>query len=209
MSIDPLAYDLDLASIARKVVQRIDRRAQKVPRQATTRIAAQINSAVVTNKHRIINIKGVGTNVVADDTNNRSNIVIPSGYLYCVVDGGGNPIVPSSKPQTSIHVHDNLSVVQWSVVADQIGTIQFSLKSASYDNYPSTSNLVVGTLPNLTSQQKNKSIDYIDPLTGVVNVLWVPLGWNQLNIGDIIDVIVASAATVTRVTLILHCQAVS
>lgn len=207
--IDPNALDLDLNSLARKVVQRLDRRNQRAQRQPVTRIAAQYNGTVMSNKHRILNFKSAGVNVVADDTNRRSNIVIPCGYLYCVVDGGGQAIIASSKPQTSVHVHDNLQVVQWTVIGDQSGSITFDLRKASYSAYPSTSTIITGFHPALSGSQKNKSTDYIDPNTGQVNVAWTPLGWTNLLIGDILDIVVTSSGTVTRVTLILQCQAVS
>jgi hypothetical protein len=147
--------------------------------------------------------------VHADNANHRSNISIPAGYLYCVVDGGGAAINPSSKPQTSIHVHDNLTVVQWTVVADVSGSITFDVRHATWASYPSTTSIISGANPSLTSVQKNKSTDYIDPVTGIVNTAWTALGWANLAVGDMLDILVTAASTVTRVTLILQCQAAS
>jgi hypothetical protein len=201
--------EIDLDTLARRVVQGLDRRAQHAPRQPVTRLATQHNGTVVTNQHRVLNIKSSGAKITNDATNRRANLVIPCGYLPIVIDGGGQAIAPSSKVQTTIPIHDNLQVVQWTLAADLVGSITFDIKSSSYANWPATTSIISGTHPNLTSQQKNKSIDYIDPTTGLVNVSWVPLGWTQLNVGDMIDVLVTSNATITRVTLTLQVQAVS
>jgi hypothetical protein len=186
---------LDLDSLARKVIHGFDRRGQTTPRQPVTRIAAQINGLVVTNKHRILNIISNGANVLADDVNGRSNIVIPCGYLYCVATG--TPIVASTVAVTSIHIHDNLKVVRWTVIADQVGSITFDLKKSTYFAHPTTATIIVGTPPNLTTQQKNTALTPVLPA----------LPWTNLLADDVLDIVITASTTVQRATLVLQCQA--
>jgi hypothetical protein len=191
----PEGYTTDLETLARKVVQGLDQRGQHVPRQPGSRIATQINGSVISNNRRVLNVKSKGINVLDEPDNHRSTLVIPTGYLVCVVDGGGVAIVPSlGKPQATIAVNDNVQVTKWTITADVTGTIVFDIKKSSYASWPSTSSIIVSASPTLTSQQKNQ---------GVVT------NWTQLLDGDMLDIFVTAATAVTRVTLTLQVQGVS
>lgn len=204
----PPGYRIDLDTLARRVVQNLDRRGQTTPRQFSTRINTQQNGVLASNAHRVLNIRSSGVTTVTDDANRRSNLVIPAGYLMLLVDGAGSPIIPSSsKAALSIHIHDNLNILSWAVIGDVAGSCTIDLKAAAWASYPSTASIITGTHPNLTGQRNNKSPDYIDPATGVLNTGWVNLGWSTLAMGSVLDLFVTAASTVTRLTITLQCQA--
>jgi hypothetical protein len=205
----PENWNIDLDTLARRVVQGLDRRSAHSPRQPNTRLAAQSNSTVISNSHRILNLVSAGAGVIADGTNHRTNLAIPCGYLYAVADGGGLPLSVGAIPTASVHVHDNLQVVQWSVITDQPGSVTLDVRSSTWAAYPSTSSIVTGTAPSTSGTQNSASPDYMDPTTGQVSATWTPLLWANLSIGDVVDIIVtATDGIVTHVTLTLQCQGI-
>jgi hypothetical protein len=80
-------------------------------------------------------------------------------------------------------------VTEWYVIGGATGTIEFDVKKSSFANYPTTTSIVGGDYPKLTSQFKNSN-------TGVT-------AWSGLSGGDIVDFVINSNTDVESVGLFL------
>ena len=105
-----------------------------------------------------------------------------------LIDGGGSAISTGTKGV--IVIDRACSIVSNTVLADQSGSIAITIKKSSYSGYPTTSSIVASAKPTLSSTQKSQDTTLS--------------GWTtSLSAGDILEVVVDSASTVTRVTLSL------
>jgi hypothetical protein len=111
-----------------------------------------------------------------------------NGALEFVIDGGGSAITTGNKG--SLYVPFAGIVIAWRVIADQSGSAQVDVLRANFA-VPSVSMVGGGTKPNLTASQLNQA---------------VPSGWTSTTFvaGDFISFNVTSAATVTRITVVLE-----
>ena len=107
-----------------------------------------------------------------------------------VIDGGGSAITTGVK--LDIHFPFACTINEWTILADQSGSITFDLWKDTYANYPPTvaDTITASAKPLISSANKGQS----STLTG-----WT----TAIAAGDTLRVNVDSAATVTRVTLSL------
>jgi hypothetical protein len=117
--------------------------------------------------------------------------VLPSETVNFVIDGGGGPIDAGVKGDITLDFA--CTVVGWSVLADQVGSIVVDIWKAAYAAFPPT---VAGTItgsekPTLTSAAKNQDTN----LNG-------GSGW-AISAGDVLRYNVDSADTARRVTVAL------
>jgi hypothetical protein len=89
----------------------------------------------------------------------------------------------------------NCEVLEWYVLAGQTGSIEFDVKSGSFAAYPTTTTIVGGDYPKLTSQFKNSN-------TGVT-------AWSGLTGGDIIDFVINSNTGIQSVGLFIKIRRTS
>lgn len=111
--------------------------------------------------------------------------------LNFVVDGGGAAITTGSKGY--VRVDFTAITYGWTVVADQAGDIQFDVRKCPYADFPATASIVGTEPPVLSGTDKNEDLDL---------TTWT----RKLEFGEILEFVVDSAATVTRVTLDLRLQ---
>ena len=105
-----------------------------------------------------------------------------------VIDGGGAVITTGSKGYLVIDfactIQDN------TLLADQSGSIVVDIKKCAYAGFPTTASICAAAKPTLSTAQKSQDVT----LTG-----WT----TAIAAGDILEYVVDSATTVTRVTLSL------
>jgi hypothetical protein len=89
----------------------------------------------------------------------------------------------------------NCQVLEWYVLAGQTGSIEFDIKFGSFAAYPTTTSIVGGDYPKLTSQFKNSN-------TGVT-------AWSGLTGGDIIDFVINSNTDIQSVGLFIKIRRTS
>lgn len=104
-----------------------------------------------------------------------------------IIDGGGSPITTGNKGW--LHIPFPCVISAWRVMADQSGSIVVDVLR-THDAFPVTSMVGGGNKPTLTAQQFNE----VAP-SGWTSTAFVADDWVAFN--------VISAATVTRVTVVL------
>lgn len=106
-----------------------------------------------------------------------------------VVDGGGSAITTGSK---GFIIFDNAGTIsQWTLLADQSGSVVVDIKRSTYSGFPTTSSLIgAGTAPTLSSAQKQQAS---------------PLSWTSATLvaGDVLEFSITSASTITRLVISL------
>lgn len=105
------------------------------------------------------------------------------------IDGGGSAITTGSKGY--IIVPQGMTITGWTIVADQSGSIVIDVKRSTYSGFPTTATIAGSEKPTLSSAQKNQDLTLTSFTTSIAS-------------GDIIEFVVDSAATVTRVNLVIH-----
>lgn len=113
--------------------------------------------------------------------------------LGIVMDGGG--VALQSGIKGDLYVPYNMTITNWTLLADVSGSAVVDVWKAPYGSYPPTvANTIIGataTKPNLSSQLSNQS-------------LTVP-GWTTgVSAGDTIRFNLDSATSVTRLTLSIN-----
>lgn len=110
--------------------------------------------------------------------------------IEVVIDGGGFPITTGQKGH--VQVGYKCVITGSKIYADQVGSIVMDIWKDTYANFPPAvaDTIVAAAKPTLSSQTKNTT----DVTT------WA----KDLNKGDMLAYNVDSAATVTRVTLVLE-----
>ena len=108
-----------------------------------------------------------------------------------VIDGGGSAITTGIKGDLLVPFAG--TITKWGIFADQTGSIVFDLWKDTFANYPPTvADSITGSAkPTLT----NATMAQSSTLTG-----WT----TAIAADDILRINVDSAATVTRVTFVLH-----
>jgi hypothetical protein len=107
------------------------------------------------------------------------------------VDGGG--AVPSTGSKGFVRVFYDCMIVGWTLIADQAGDCQFTVKAASYGDFPTTTSIVASAPPTLSTAQKNES--------------YVLTGWTTaIAKGTILEFVLDSVATLNRVILELQVE---
>lgn len=103
-----------------------------------------------------------------------------------IIDGGGSAITTGSKGYLEIPF--DCTITGWTLLADQTGSIVIDVKKCTYNNFPTTSSIAGSEKPTLSSARKNQDLSLSTWTTSV-------------SAGDILEFVVESASTVTRVTL--------
>lgn len=111
--------------------------------------------------------------------------------LTVVVDGAGAPITTGAK-QVYLTVPAKFQITQWRLIADQVGSVVVDLWVDDFPSFPPTvaDTITAAAKPTLTAQQAAQS----STLTG-----WT----TSLAAGDVMEVNIDSAATITKLTLTL------
>lgn len=114
-------------------------------------------------------------------------------YVTLTLDGGGSAISTGTKGWWVCDVGG--TILEWTVLADQSGSIVIDVWKDTYANFPPTvaDTITASAKPTLSTAQKNQSSTLTGWTTGV-------------SAGDILRFNVDSAATVQRVTLTLKIQ---
>ena len=109
--------------------------------------------------------------------------------LNFVIDGGGSAITTGTKGH--IVVDGDYTVTGWTIIADQSGSIEVDVKRATYTNFPTTASIAGTELPTLSTAQKNEDLTLSTWTT-------------SLSARDVLEFVVNSITTVTRVTVALR-----
>lgn len=110
----------------------------------------------------------------------------PAGTAGCVVDGAGSP--PATGSKGFIQVPYAGTITGWTMIADQSGSAQFTIKKSTFSAFPTNSSIVASAQPALSSAQKATSTT----LTG-----WT----TSISAGDVLEFNLDSITTCTRVEL--------
>lgn len=110
------------------------------------------------------------------------------------IDGGGSAITTGVKGYVTVPYTG--TITQWTLLADQSGSIVIDVWKDTYANYPPTvADTIAGSeKPTLTAATNNRDTNLTTWTTAVTA-------------GDVIGFKVDSAATVTRVTLVIEMTA--
>jgi hypothetical protein len=104
-----------------------------------------------------------------------------------VIDGGGSVIATGTKGYVVIPF--NCTVISWTIVADQSGSIVVDVHRSTYAGFPTTTTIAGSELPTLSAVQKNEDLSLSTWTT-------------TLSAGDILEFIVDGTPTsVTRVVV--------
>lgn len=106
-----------------------------------------------------------------------------------IIDGGG--AVPTTGSKKFIQVPVNCTITGWTILADQSGSCQITIKKSTYAGFPATSSIVASAPPSVTTAQKNTST----ALTG-----WT----TTLTAGDILECNLDSVASFTWIMIVLQ-----
>ncbi len=111
--------------------------------------------------------------------------------LLVVVDGGG--AVPATGIYGDVTLDFDCTIVGWTLLARESGSLQLDLWKAPFVAFPPTvANTITGaTPPTLTATDHNRSADVSDWTTA----------WTA---GDCVRVNIDSVSAVTRATLAIH-----
>lgn len=104
------------------------------------------------------------------------------------IDGGGSTITTGSKGY--IYLPFAGTITQATLLANASGSIVVDVKKSTYSGFPTTTSICASAKPTLSSAQKSKD----STLTG-----WT----NTFSADDVLEFVVDSATTVTRVNLVL------
>ncbi len=130
-----------------------------------------------------------GQALIKDSSSNYDvewGIPTTEGAIGIVIDGGGSAITTGSKG--SITIPYNCEILNWTLTADIAGDIVIDVKKATYSGFPTTSSIAGSEKPTLSAAQKNQDLTLTTWTTTVTA-------------GDVLEFVVDSAATVTKVTL--------
>jgi hypothetical protein len=108
-----------------------------------------------------------------------------------LIDGGGSVITTGIKGWVEIPAA--CTITGWTILADQSGSIVVDVKRSTYGDYPTTVSLAGSEKPTLVAVQKNQDLALGTWTTAVVA-------------RDILECVVDSASTVTRVSVNLRVQ---
>ncbi len=105
-----------------------------------------------------------------------------------VIDGGGVAITTGSKGCLSVPAA--MTITGWEIFGDVSGSIVVDIKRATYANLPTFTAISASAQPTLSSAQKNVDSTVTGWTTSIAD-------------GDYLEFNVASATTVTRVTVVI------
>jgi len=109
--------------------------------------------------------------------------------LGIVVDGAGSVIATGSKGYREIPFACTIN--SWTILGKEAGSCVVDVKRCTYAGFPSTSSIAGTEKPTLSTAQKNQDTSLSTWTTSLAS-------------GDILEFVVDSASTVTRITLYLN-----
>lgn len=132
---------------------------------------------------------GSANEILQMDATGNASFVSNTRTLNFVIDGGGSVITTGSKGY--IVLDGDYTVTGWTILADQSGDIIVSVNRATYANFPTFNNIDGSEPPTLATAQKAEDLS---------------LGtWTTtLSARDVLEFVVDSVTTVTRVTVALR-----
>lgn len=113
--------------------------------------------------------------------------------LPFVIDGNGSEIPVGVAGE--LFINNDLTLLGWTVLADQVGSIVIDIWKDTYENYPPTDDDSMpgasGNLPTISSEVKGQAVTLTD--------------WSSVSLseGDTLRFNVDSCSSITRATLIL------
>jgi hypothetical protein len=117
---------------------------------------------------------------------------VATNSIGCVIDGAGSAITTGLK--TYVQIPYDCKIKEWTVIADQTGSIVIDVWKDTYANFPPTvaDTITASAKPTLASARIN---------TGSAST------WgNEINAGEVLFFNVDSATTVTKISLILKVE---
>jgi hypothetical protein len=148
----------------------------------TTAITGDVSAAA--NSH----VTTINPGVVTPAKSNAAANTYTAGIT---VDGGGSVITTGSKGFAQVNY--NCTVSQWTLLADVSGTASFDIKRATFAGFPTTASIIgaSGNPPILAGDRKQTA---------------APTSWTStiISAGDVIEFVVSSIATCTRLNLTLQ-----
>jgi hypothetical protein len=153
--------------------------------------AISIGSNLVANSSYLL-VGNSSINVTINSTGFAVNgvpIVTPiTATIGFTVDGGAS--TPSTGIKARIQVPYSGTIISWTLLADQSGSTQVTIKKSTYTNYPTTVSIVASAPPTLSSQRKNTD----STLSG-----WT----TTFSAGDIFELTLDSVTSCKQITLLL------
>lgn len=140
---------------------------------------------LITDEGRVAVGTGATTYAVAEK---QADTAIP-----LIIDGGGVAITTGTK--FAFCIPFACTIIGFDLFGDQTGSIVIDLKKATYANYPTTTSITASAKPTLSSARKTTN----STLTG-----WT----TSVAAGDVIEVVVDSAATLLVASLVLKVRKV-
>ena len=110
-----------------------------------------------------------------------------------IIDGGGAAVTTGTKGYVVVDL--NCTINSWTILSDSTGSVVVDVKRCTYANFPTTTSITDADKPTLFNARKNQN-----------NTL---SSWTSVSIvsGDILEFVVDSASTATRVTIDLKLTA--
>lgn len=108
------------------------------------------------------------------------------GSVNFTIDGGGS--VPSTGSKGFIQFPFAGTIKSWTLLGDQSGSAQITIKKSTYSGFPTTSSIIASAPPLLSSAQKNTD----STLSG-----WT----TSVTVGDVWEFNLDSVTTCTRLNL--------
>ena len=128
---------------------------------------------------------GVGTSIGTGSVLLGGATAKTSAFVY-IIDGGGSAITTGSKG--FLQIPAAYTITGWTLVADQAGSAVIDVRKSTYSGFPTNSSICAADLPTLSAVQKNQNLSAGTWTTAVTA-------------GDILEFIVNSATTVTKLSL--------
>jgi hypothetical protein len=165
-------------------------------------IAAYDDSSGATGDiyYRDANANFVKLTIGADKTVLTSNGTIPGwatpasgGFsvntIGVTIDGGGSVITTGSKGFK--YIQESCTITGWTIIAKESGSCVIDVKKCNYASFPTTTSIAGSEKPTLSSTQNNQDQTLTTWATSLV-------------VGDILEFVVDSVSTVTRVSLFIN-----
>ena len=118
-----------------------------------------------------------------------ANVAEGVGAISITIDGGGSIPTPGSKGFVQVPYAG--VITGWTLIADQAGSAQITVKKSTYGAFPTTVSIVASAPPAMTSAQKQTSTS-------------VSTWTTAFSAGDIFEFNLDSATTCTRLALELQ-----
>lgn len=160
---------------------------------AASPVAPTLTQTTTTWQYEIarVAVAAGATSIAAADITDMRGTLAGMNLTY-TIDGGGNVLATGSHGY--MEVPFDATIIGWVILADQSGSCVVDVKKATYSGFPTTASIAASAKPTLSTAQKNKDTT----LTG-----WT----TSLASGDLLEFVVDSVTTCTRVTVILRAVA--